>query len=134
MRTKALTAALALTLAASALTPAQARHRAHHWNWPRATGQHYANLSGECRRAAALGGPCGCFASEYFFGRSIRSLWPHFAWLKFPRTSPHAGAAAISHRHVVPVLAAHGDGTITVHDSWGDHRVRAAGLVFVEPR
>jgi hypothetical protein len=92
-------------------------------------------LSRECRTASSLGGPCGCWASEYFFGHSVRDLWLANAWLKFPHTAPRAGVAAVwPGRHVAPVVANNGDGTITVADSWATHRVRVAGLVFVDPR
>ena len=94
-----------------------------------------SRLSPSCRQAAALGGPCGCWASEHFFGRSIRALWPVSAWLAlFERTSPRPGVAAIwPGRHVAPVVAASGDGTVTVADSWGTHRVSTRGLIFVDP-
>jgi hypothetical protein len=92
-------------------------------------------LSGECRIASSRGGPCGCYASEVVFGHSVRNLWRADAWLKFPRTTPHAGAVAVwPGRHVARVVANNGDGTITVADSWATHRVRVAGLVFVDPR
>jgi hypothetical protein len=92
-------------------------------------------LSGECRIANSRGGPCGCYASEVVFGHSVRNLWRADAWLKFPRTMPHAGAVAVwPGRHVARVVANNGDGTITVADSWATHRVRVAGLVFVDPR
>jgi hypothetical protein len=91
-------------------------------------------LSRECRIARSLGGPCGCYASEVVFGHSVRNLWLADAWLKFPRTSPHAGAVAVwPGRHVARVLAANHNGTVTVDDSWATHRVRMAGLVFVDP-
>jgi hypothetical protein len=102
---------------------------------PRSPDVANAVLSSACRIARALGGPCGCFTSEYFFGHSVRELWLADAWLKFPRTSPHSGAAAVwPHRHVAPVIAVNGDGTVTVRDFWAVHRVRVAGLVFVDPR
>src|ERR1700733_1677038 len=67
-------------------------------------------LSASCRIARALGGPCGCFASEYFFGRSVRELWLANAWLAFPRVAPAAGTAAVwPNRHVAAVIAAHRD-------------------------
>jgi hypothetical protein len=92
-------------------------------------------LSRECRVASSLGGPCGCWTSEYFFGHSVRDLWLANEWLKFPRTEPQAGVAAVwPGRHVAPVVANNGDGTITVADSWATHRVRTAGLVFVDPK
>jgi hypothetical protein len=95
-----------------------------------------SNLSSECRTAAALGGPCGCFASEQLFGHSVRDLWRADAWLRFPRTSPGPGTAAVwPGRHVALVEAVNGDGTVTVRDSWNAHHVvRTAGLVFVAPR
>jgi hypothetical protein len=44
------------------------------------------------------------------------------------------GAVAVwPGRHVAPVVANNGDGTITVAVSWAKHRVRVAGLVFVDP-
>jgi hypothetical protein len=92
-------------------------------------------LSTACQIARALGGPCGCFASEYFFGRSVRTLWLANAWLAFPHVAPAAGTAAVwPNRHVAAVIAVNGDGTVTVRDSWAVHRVRVAGLVFVDPR
>jgi hypothetical protein len=99
------------------------------------TGFAVSVLSAACRIARSLGGPCGCFASEQVFGHSVRELWLADAWLKFPRTLPHSGAVAVwPHRHVAPVIAVNGDGTVTVRDSWAVRRVRVAGLVFVDPR
>jgi hypothetical protein len=99
------------------------------------TGRPHRGLSRECRIASSLGGPCGCWASEYFFGHSVRDLWLARAWLKFPHTAPQAGVVAVwPGRHVAPVVANNGDGTITVADSWATHRVRMAGLVFVDPK
>jgi hypothetical protein len=99
------------------------------------TGGPHRLLSRECRIASSLGGPCGCWASEYFFGHSVRDLWLAKAWLKFPHTAPQAGVVAVwPGRHVAPVVANNGDGTITVADSWATHRVRVAGLVFVDPK
>jgi hypothetical protein len=91
-------------------------------------------LSAACRIAASLGGPCGCFASEYFFGRSVRELWRADAWLSFPHVAAAAGTAmVIPGRHVAPVLKNNGDGTVTIHDSWADHLASIAGKVFVDP-
>jgi hypothetical protein len=138
---------LALTLAA----PAEASVRHHHMhavhsrNFAIGLGRGLAHmvgirLSSECRTAAALGGPCGCYASEHFFGHSVRSLWPAAAWLKFPRVSAAPGTAAIwlrggHHRnHVASVTSVNGDGTIIVSDNIGSRRVSAHGLIFVVPR
>ena len=87
-----------------------------------------------CNVAASLGGPCGCFASELIFGHSVRELWPARAWYGFPRTTPHAGAAAVHPHHVVIVESVNSDGTFIGHDSWGLSRRRVAGWTFVEPR
>ena len=95
-----------------------------------------ASLSQPCRAAAAAGGPCGCFASEQLLGTNARrNLWGVDAWLRaFPRAAPGPGTAAIwPHRHVAPVVSEPHGGMITVHDSWGTHDVRMAGLIFVRP-
>jgi len=92
-------------------------------------------LSAVCQIARSLGGPCGCFASEYFFGHSVRELWLANAWLSFPHVAAAAGTAAVwPGRHVAPVVANNNDGTVMVRDSWAVHRVGIAGLVFVDPR
>ena len=111
--------------------------------------QHYASsasghLPSACQQAARQGGPCGCWAEAYFFGRTdhvIRiggrpvNLWLADTWRHvFPRVAPAAQTAAVwPGRHVAPVVAT-ASGKVMVHDSWGDHWVRTAGLVFVDPR
>jgi hypothetical protein len=115
-----------------------AHHLRHHRHSVRAIRHRHwfagGALSGPCRIAQSLGGPCGCFASELLFGHSVSGLWPVSSWLRFPRTTPHRGAAAIwPGRHVAVVIAANGDGTVIVHDSWATHRVSIRGLIFVEP-
>lgn len=98
-------------------------------------GSRLANLDGSCRTAARMGGPCGCWAAEHFFGSPVRELWLARNWLRFPHTSPAAGTAAVwpNGHHVAPVVAVNGDGTVTVADSWGTHPVRMARLTFVQP-
>jgi hypothetical protein len=90
-------------------------------------------LSGQCRIARSLGGPCGCFASELLCGHSVRELWLANNWLGFPRVSPSAANAAVwPGRHVAAVVpGSYSNGSITVRDSWRTHRVSTAGLVFV---
>lgn len=91
-------------------------------------------------KAASMGGPCGCWAEWHFLHiadhvwRGI-NMWLADDWLRFPRAIPAPGTAAVwPHRHVAPVIAGpHPDGTVTVKDSWATHRVRMAGLVFVQP-
>jgi hypothetical protein len=94
--------------------------------------------------AASMGGPCGCWAAWNLLGRVEHvwrgvNLWLAQDWLKFPRTEPAPGTAAVwPHRHVAPVVAVHNDKTgravtVTVRDSWATHEVRTAGLIFVQP-
>ena len=140
-----LAAALLFLLAGVAQADPLIRRQHHHMTaLHHAHGRHVlsaamnAVLSAPCRLAAALGGPCGCFASEFFFGKSVRRLWLADAWLAFPHVRPAPGTAAIwVHRHVAPVVATAADGTITVHDSWATHRVPAhiaRRLVYVATR
>jgi hypothetical protein len=98
------------------------------------------NLTEPCRQAARMGGPCGCWAEEHFFGRSDHvlngmNLWLADEWRRvFPHVRPAAGTAAIwPGRHVAPVVAYNGGSTVTVADSWGTHDVSIRGLVFVDP-
>jgi hypothetical protein len=90
--------------------------------------------------AASMGGPCGCWAASHLLGIVDHvwhgiNLWLANDWLKFPHVAAAPGTAAVwPNRHVAPVVAVHGDGTVTVNDSWNArHRVRMAGLVFVQP-
>ncbi len=98
------------------------------------------HLSPDCLTARSLGGPCGCFTSEHFFGHSVRTLWRADSWLRFPRVAAAPGTAAIragyrhGHAHVASVASVNGDGTVTISDYNGQRRVRSAGLVFVAPR
>jgi len=128
-------AAIALTIAGTSAN-AHARYRHHHRHYVRHFHSAFHNaLSSACQVARSMGGPCGCFASELLFGHSVRNLWLANNWLKFPRTPPAPGVAAVwPGRHVAVVTAVNHDGTVTVHDSWATHPVRMAGLVFVQPR
>lgn len=94
-------------------------------------------LSAACRQAAAMGGPCGCYAQEILFGTSNHtSLWLANSWLRFPRATPAPGMAAVwPGRHVAVIIASNGNGTVTVNDSWNHaHVVSTRGLVIVDPR
>lgn len=112
------------------------RHLSHHVRVYTAL---RASLPAPCRVAASMGGPCGCWAAYVLLGRLEHvwrgiNLWLADDWLRFPRVSPAPGTAAVwPHRHVAPVVAVNGDGTVTVRDSWATHRVRTAGLIFVQP-
>lgn len=130
------------TYAPSKSTPVKVHEQ---WIGARRGHVHYANRGGSldaaCRSAARQGGPCGCWAQEYFFGSSARlyngkNLWLAREWARvFPHVTAAAGTAAVwpNGHHVAPVVAVNGDGTVTVHDSWGDHPVRMARLTFVRP-
>lgn len=97
--------------------------------------KHYGHVSGVCWIAARLGGPCGCEASRIVFGHPVRELWPVNNWvLKFPRTSPHVGAAAIWGRHHVEiVISVNNDGTVSTAGSVGFSHVPIRRLTFVDP-
>jgi hypothetical protein len=100
----------------------------------------FGGLSAPCREARREGGPCGCNTGERLLNTSAHiyhgiNIWLADGWLAFRRTAAAPGMAAIwPHRHVAPIVAVNGDGTITVADYFGEHRVRMAGLVFVDPR
>jgi hypothetical protein len=89
---------------------------------------------GDCARAAALGGPCGCVAMG-IVGLTDRKFWLARNWLLFPRTEPHVGAAAVwrTHSHVEIVAAVNHDGTVTTRGSVGHSHVPVGVLTFVEP-
>ena len=121
----------------------QVRHTSHHYGrYLASRHRHYVHRRyahrfhdlGICGVAARMGGPCGCYASIRVFGRSVRNLWLANNWLRFPRTSAHAGAVAVwPGRHVAMITAVSGD-RIQVADSWATHWVSARGKVIVEPR
>lgn len=84
---------------------------------------------------------CGCGASVERFGRSIRSLWLARNWLRFPRSEPAPGRAAVRRDgHHVVILREHVRGQVwIVYDAnSGRHRTRVhprsiAGFVIVDP-
>lgn len=43
---------------------------------------------------------CGCGAAVKVFGKSVRSLWPSSAWLRFPRAAPGHMKVAARRGHV----------------------------------
>jgi hypothetical protein len=118
------------------------RHIVHHWSHHvrHVVAVDRSSLPGPCRVAASEGGPCGCWAAYTLLG-VLDHVWHHVNvwlandWLKFPHVAAAPGTAAVwPGRHVAPVIAVHNDGTVTVKDSWNfHHRVRMAGLVFVQP-
>ena len=119
----------------------------HHYTHLRHHRRHYArrgSMPGPCYTAAAMGGPCGCWAEFVLLGRLDHvwhgiNWWLANDWLRLPRTAPAAGTAAVwPGRHVAPVIAVHNDKTgraiaITTRESWGMRRVSLSGLVIVQP-
>ena len=146
-------AALLMTTAAQAhanghryrAQPAQSQ--ASPWGWwngdaswaPR--GSPGSGLSDACRQAAREGGPCGCWAETYFYGRTDHVLngWNPWRADEWAHHLPHVAAAACTAavypgRHVVPVVAVdYARKKVTVADSWGTHEASMVGLVFVQP-
>jgi hypothetical protein len=114
------------------------RHYAHRHHYRHAI-RREANFPRCFYEAASLGGPCGCWAEWTLLGlvdhmRGGINWWLASDWLRLPHVAPAPGTAAVSRHHVAPVIAGpHPDGTVTVRDSWATHRVRTAGLVFVQP-
>ena len=83
---------------------------------------------------------CGCGASVEIFGHPIRDLFLAWNWaVKFPRTYPHARAAAVWRHHVAVLLSGEDGGTALAYDanSGGHltrvHRISLAGAVIVQP-
>lgn len=82
---------------------------------------------------------CGCGLAHYL-GLHDKRLWKAWNWARlFPRTSPHAGAAAVRHHHVM-LLVRHvkGDQWMVRSYNGGHHLswlyvVSVRGYVFVNP-
>lgn len=98
------------------------------------------SLPGPCHTAAAMGGPCGCWTEWNTRGfldhvREGINWWLAGDWLRLPRAIPINGTAAVwnNRSHVAPVKFANRDGTVTVRDYWGTHRVRLALVTIVDP-
>ena len=146
--------ALIYSALAIAATPAHAHARHHHHVRHYAHRHHHTHLPGwrthrvydrgeivahpaGCPRVAF----CGCGSALEIFGRPIRELWLAANWLRFPRTSPHPGAAVVFGRHHVAVIRqVYGDGTVLLYDPNSGrlltrvHRMSIARGVVVEPR
>lgn len=104
------------------------------------------HLSAPCREARAKGGPCGCWAEEFFFHRNEHVIaanghgdfnaWLADDWARvFPRVAPAPGTVALwPHRHVAPVIAVSADGMrATYADYFGTHEGSTRGVVFLRP-
>lgn len=96
----------------------------------------YSPVAGNCARAAALGGPCGCIAMKHagIDPNKVR-YWLVANWrADFFHTTCHAGAAALwGNRHVEIVTECKEGNAITI----GPYGVRATPigrLSFVQPQ
>lgn len=117
-------------------------HRLKHMDNPKAhtasrTGE---SLPGPCHTAATMGGPCGCWTEWNTRGfldhvREGINWWLAGDWFRFPRAIPVLGTAAVynNRSHVAPVLHANKDGTVTVRDYWGTHKVSMTMVTIVDP-
>jgi hypothetical protein len=83
---------------------------------------------------------CGCALRKYL-GIGDKSLDRAWEWaIKFPRTSAHAGAAAVRRHHVMLIESMTGPLTAIVRDYNGGrhlsyiHERSLRGYVFVDPR
>jgi hypothetical protein len=116
--------------AIAALAAALLSSPAHAWH------RHYlAHYSGDCAKAAAQGGPCGCEAMKIVHLTDTK-FWLVRNWLStFPRTEARVGAAAVWHNvsHVEIVSALNSDGTVDTRGSVGWHHVPRSRLTFVDP-
>lgn len=118
-----------LTILLCFVSQAEAKHRRHHYHHHHRVHHYYVNQTGTIYLPHPAGCPrtnfCACGASTVIFGRSIRSLWPTSAWLRFPRAFPAHLMAAVRPGHMF-VLDRHVQGDIWwVKDfNSGGHRSR----------
>jgi hypothetical protein len=82
---------------------------------------------------------CGCAVALKVFGHPERNLWQARAWFRFPRTYAHAGAVAVTSRHVF-LLLSHIEGTrwLAYDPNSGGHKTRIherdiRGTTLVDP-
>lgn len=125
---------------------------ARHWRYTHVRVRHpktgykvvitHETLSRPCQDAASKGGPCGCRTACKLLGicgfaHVVRgkNLWWAPDWFEYPRAIPVNGTAAVykNRHHVAPVKEANKDGTVTLDDYWGQHRVSLADVVIVDP-
>ncbi len=114
-------------------------HRyAHRRRYIQAAGR--SPLPGPCQVAAGMGGPCGCWTEWHTRGfldhvRDGINWWLAGDWLRFQQAIPVPGTAAVwkNRSHVAPVMYANADGSVTVRDYWGVHRVQRKLVVIVDP-
>jgi len=82
---------------------------------------------------------CGCEASRYVFGKVYPELNLASNWMKFPRSSPASGMAAVRNHHVMVLISHAGGNDWLVHDgnSGGgltrNHVMSISGYTIVNP-
>ncbi len=59
---------------------------------------------------------CGCEASRYVFGKVHPELNLASNWMRFPRSSPASGMAAVRNHHVMVLISHAGGNDWLVHD------------------
>ncbi len=82
---------------------------------------------------------CGCEASRYVFGKLHPELNLASNWMRFPRSSPAPGMAAVRNHHVMVLISHAGGNDWLVHDgnSGGgltrNHVISIRGYSIVNP-
>ena len=83
---------------------------------------------------------CGCEASRYVFGKVRPELNLASNWMRFPRTKPAPGMAAVRNHHVMVLMSHAGGNDWLVHDGnagYGktrEHVMSISGYVIVDPK
>jgi hypothetical protein len=137
---------LSLTVTCATMADARPRHR-HHAPTPAATffgffGSGSASTvsadQGSGRPAGCPSRWCGCWLARHL-GISDKALDKATAWLKFPRTSAHAGAVAVMPHHVGVVTNLDANGNPIILSGNHGHRVgtgvypKGRILAYVQP-
>jgi hypothetical protein len=82
---------------------------------------------------------CGCEASRYVFGKARPELYLASNWMKFPRSRPAPGMAAVRNHHVMVLMSHAGGNDWLVHDGNAgegktrEHVMSLDGYVVVNP-
>jgi hypothetical protein len=82
---------------------------------------------------------CGCEASRYVFGKARPELYLASNWMKFPRSKPAPGMAAVRDHHVMVLMSHAGGNDWMVHDGNAglgktrEHVMSINGYVIVNP-
>jgi hypothetical protein len=83
---------------------------------------------------------CGCEASRYVFGTARPELYLASNWMRFPRSRPAPGMAAVRNHHVMVLMSHAGGNDWLVHDGNAgegktrEHVMSINGYVIVNPK